>query len=138
VIEPERSRQRYHSVCTTVGVVLLASMLAGCDMPLNSDRIHASGTWALFMGLVGGEFQLELEEAPDGALSGRWSYPGQFANYAIRGRREGLRLTLNADSHNLFPVLFQVDLVHRDRMEGYVYFEGEQRTVTLRRGSYWP
>lgn len=125
--------RRHHAVSLFLGLVFLG----GCEDALDPASVDVTGVWEVDIGLVTYDFRFELEESPGGEVSGVWSYPEQFSYYAVRGRREGLVLSLTADSQNLFPATLRAEFVRKDRMEGTFYFEGTNREIVLRRGSYW-
>src|SRR5687768_9070028 len=101
------------------GILMAALLLVGaCSGPLDVDRLSADGTWLIYIGAAGTDFELDLTETEDGLVEGTWSFPDQFAYHRIWGLRTGAILELTADSHNLLPVTFDMEFVSRDRMEG--------------------
>jgi hypothetical protein len=114
-------------------VVAALLFVAACNGPLDVDRLSASGSWIIYFGAAGSDFQLDLTESEDGLVQGTWSFPDQFAYHRIWGHRTGAILELTADSHNLLPVTFDMEFTSPDRMEGFFYFGGETESISLRR-----
>lgn len=134
-------RRRWgRSLRAAVGAATLAATagLAGCGGPVDPDDVTATGEWRLEFELAPSDFSLDLVEAPDGTITGTWSFPSLFAFHPVRGRRDGLEVKLSAASPNIFPAQITARFLSRSRMEGRFYFGGTEEPIQLLRGARPP
>lgn len=117
-----------------LSVIVVLSGITGCSESLSPETADVTGHWTLEFVMAPTDFTLDLVEAPDGTIQGTWSFPSSFAYHQVRGRREGLEVSLSADSPNIYPVLISARFVGRNRMEGQQYFAGTIENVVLWRG----
>lgn len=115
-------------------IVCLSLLATGCaDDGVRPEDLDVTGVWLMSIGRAPSEFEFDLREEPGGLVTGTWSFPSQFANHAVEGRRIGERLMLRADSPNSYPVTLDVHFIRRGVLEGSFYFGTTIYDVTLGR-----
>lgn len=115
--------------------ILLAAVSVGTTAcgseALRPENVTATGRWIVNIDLVRSEFVFDIVEDERGIITGTWSNSDHFYQYALSGRRDGLNVSITADSPNIFIATLAVAFVTPKKLEGVLDFGHKHHTVTL-------